>query len=488
MVIISIAFAVVESKKALTIASEHKVDEITEIARNIVDGYKQRADSGEFTVNEAKELALKDLAKFRYQGKSNYLWVNNYDNTFLVHPMKPRGFDSSTISDVNGKKFFLELTNMVKEGKTGYIRYVWPKAGDTTKQPFPKISTAKSYPEWQWVLATGVYVDEIDTLVVNNFFRMISINLIILLILTGIIYLTFIKKLVGSMNNLSIDIRKSSNHVSAASVRLESTSNKLAEGSVEQAASIQETSSTLEETSSMVQKNNMNTEQAAILARLSKECAYKSNLEMGEMMGAMTNIKNSSNEISKIIKVIDGIAFQTNLLALNAAVEAARAGDAGKGFAVVAEEVRNLAQRSAQAAKETTELIEVNLDLSEDGVNIAKNVSASIIEIDTQTKKVSELLDEIAVATNEQSLGVEQIFNAITQMELVIQSNAQTAEESASSAEDLLAQTIQMNDIVNKLTELVNGCAKSDSYNDYQKTPALSEQNHKLLSSNKDSW
>jgi len=483
----SISLAVFEIKTSLIVAAEHKIDEITELAYNVVDGYKKRADSGEFTVNQAKELALKDLAQFRYQG-FNYVWVNGYDNKFLEHPTKGRGVDSSAIADVNGKKFFFDLTNMVKDGKTGYVNYKWTKPGDTSKKQYPKISTAKSYPEWKWVIATGVYVDEIDNLVAATFWKIFVVNLLALAIIIGIIYQTFIKKLVKSMNNISLDLKSSSYQVSEASGHLEDSSQKLAEGAVEQAAAIQETSATLEETSSMVERNNQNTNQAALLARQSKEYAYKSNVEMEQMMGSMNKIKSSSQEISKIIKVIDGIAFQTNLLALNAAVEAARAGDAGKGFAVVAEEVRNLAKRSAQAAKETTELIEANLGLSEEGVSIAKNVSESITGIDSQTKKVSDLLEEIAVATKEQSQGVEQIFKAITQMEMVIQSNAMTAEDSAASAEELLAQTRAMNEIVNKLTDLVNGSSQINGGHSYQQTQSLPGSKQILLSSENDSW
>lgn len=458
MFVCSITLAVIQIKTSLTAAAQTKLDEITEIAYNVIDGYKKRADNGEFTVEEAKELALKDLARFRYQG-FNYVWVNGYDNKFLVHPTKARGVDSSTIADVNGKRFFYDLTDLAKSEKKGYINYLWTKPGDTTKKQFPKTSTAKSYPEWQWVVATGVYIDEIDNLVASTFWRIFFINLIALALIIGVIYITFIKKLVNSINTISNDLKSSSRQVSIATNHLEDTSQKLAEGSVEQAAAIQETSSTLEETSSMVQRNNENTAQAAISAKQSKESAYKGNIEMKKMMSSMEKIKNSSQEISKVIKVIDEIAFQTNLLALNAAVEAARAGDSGKGFAVVAEEVRNLAKRSALAAKETTELIQTNLDLSEEGTITAKSVSNSIIEIDTQTKTVSNLLDEISVATNEQSLGIEQIFKAIKQMELVIQANAHTAEGSATAADQLLSQTLMMNEIVNKLTELVNGSA-----------------------------
>jgi len=178
---------------------------------------------------------------------------------------------------------------------------------------------------------------------------------------------------------------------------------------------------------------------------------------MHRMMAAMEDLKKSSSEISKIIKVIDEIAFQTNILSLNAAVEAARAGDAGKGFAVVAEEVRNLAQRSAQAAKETTTIIEKNITMPEHGVQLASSVQDSINEIDDQSKKVSELLDEISVATNEQAQGISQINQAVSQMEIVISANAQTAEESSAASKALHGQTTNLRGIIEKLDKFVEG-------------------------------
>lgn len=253
------------------------------------------------------------------------------------------------------------------------------------------------------------------------------------------------------------ELTTGSSEVSAASSQVEAASQSLAEGTQEQAASIQETSSTLEETSSMVQQNNENTKQAVVLAKNAKEYAQKSNKEMATMMVSMGDLKQSSNEIAKIIKVIDEIAFQTNLLSLNAAVEAARAGDAGKGFAVVAEEVRSLAQRSAQAAKDTASIIEKNISLSESSVVIAKNVNESLAQIDDEARKVSELLEEISTATDEQARGINEINKAIQQMEQVMQSNSATADESAAASHELSSQAANVNDIVHSLIRLVEG-------------------------------
>lgn len=267
------------------------------------------------------------------------------------------------------------------------------------------------------------------------------------------------KPIKQAIDGLNIGVEE----VSSAATQVAAASQQLAEGTSEQAASVQETSSTLEETSSMVHQNRENTQQAAVLAKQAKQFAEKSNSEMINMSNSMNELKNSSNEIAKIIKVIDEIAFQTNILSLNAAVEAARAGDAGKGFAVVAEEVRNLAQRSAQAAKDTALIIESNINLSDSSVLIAKTVGESVEAIGEQANKVSDLLDEISVATDEQAQGVEQINKAVAQMEIVLSANAQTAEESASASCALSEQSINVKDIVNSLIVLVDGVEASQN-------------------------
>ncbi len=213
----------------------------------------------------------------------------------------------------------------------------------------------------------------------------------------------------------------------AAAGEIASTSQSLAQGSSEQAASLEETSASLEEMSSMTRKNADTARQATDLASQTRSAADSGNAAMSRMVSAIDQIQKSATATAKIIKVIDEIAFQTNLLALNAAVEAARAGEAGKGFAVVAEEVRNLALRSAEAARNTTSLIEESVNNARNGVTISGEVAKFLGEITAATNKVNALIAEIAAAGNEQAHGISEVNTAVTQMETVTQSNAAAA-------------------------------------------------------------
>ncbi len=240
-----------------------------------------------------------------------------------------------------------------------------------------------------------------------------------------------------------------------ASEQLSSTSQTLANGSSEQAASLEETSASLEEITSMTKRNAESAQQAKELSGQTKAAADTGTADVQEMKRAMDAMKASSDDISKIIKTIDEIAFQTNILALNAAVEAARAGEAGAGFAVVADEVRSLAQRSAQSAKETAGKIEEAIKKSEHGVRISGKVAASLSEIADKARKVDAIVAEIAQASQEQSQGVGQVNITVSQMDKVTQANASNAEETAAAAEELTAQSHSLQDAVVKLRGLV---------------------------------
>ncbi|MGE5582514.1 MAG: methyl-accepting chemotaxis protein [Bacillota bacterium] len=283
----------------------------------------------------------------------------------------------------------------------------------------------------------------------------VIIGAIIALMLGIFISLSISRPMTAAISQLN----EGANQVASASEQLASASQQLSSGSAEQATSIEETSSILAESVSMLEQNNANTKQATQLSEHTKEAAEKGNWKMQEMMNAIGDIKKSSDQIAKVIKVIDDIAFQTNILALNAAVEAARAGEAGMGFAVVAEEVRNLAQRSAQAAKDTTAMIEANIELSGNGVLVAEKVQEALNEITVQAKKVNELMEEIAAASQEQAQGIEQVNKALAQMEAVTQQNASNAEESASASEELSAQAQNLREVVRQLSDVINGKA-----------------------------
>lgn len=297
----------------------------------------------------------------------------------------------------------------------------------------------------------------------------VTVNWVMITVLIGIAGGTFIALALGiflslsitnPMNSAVVRLGKGARQVASASVQLEATSQQLAQGSAEQASATEETCSTLQEIGSMLKQNTANTKQAALLSKEAQDSAVKGNIEMEEMLNSIQEIKKSSDKISKIIKVIDDIAFQTNILALNAAIESARAGEAGLGFAVVAEEVRSLAQRSAQAAEDTTSIIEANIELSGEGVVVAERVREALIEISDKTKKVNELMGEIDAATREHAQGVEQVYKGMSQIDTVTQQNASNAEESAAAAGELSVQADSLRKIVHELSQLVHGKAE----------------------------
>ncbi len=286
---------------------------------------------------------------------------------------------------------------------------------------------------------------------------------ILLLILAGFSLISFVvgffisQSIVNPVNKVITDLSNGSDQVETASNQLASSSLQLSQGANEQAANLEEISSSIEELSSMTMQNADNSKQANQMGNSANSAGEQSKSAVYKMNNVVQSIKQSSDETAQIIKTIDEIAMQTNLLALNAAVEAARAGDAGRGFAVVAEEVRNLAQRSAEAAKNTAELIEGMQKTSENGVTASAEVETSIVEITETINKMTTLLGEVSAASAEQSKGLNQISSAINQLNNVTQQNAANSQESASSSEMLSVQAQGLNDSVYTLKSIVGG-------------------------------
>jgi methyl-accepting chemotaxis protein/methyl-accepting chemotaxis protein-1 (serine sensor receptor) len=250
------------------------------------------------------------------------------------------------------------------------------------------------------------------------------------------------------------DLYQGADQVAAAADQVAAASQSLAQGSSEQAASLQETSASSEEINAMARRNSENSRGAACLMTQSQQKVVAANRSLEQMVVAMGQIKTSSDKISKIIKVIDEIAFQTNILALNAAVEA------GLGFAVVADEVRSLAQRCAGAARDTAVLIEESIGKSVEGTTIVAEVAKAIRAITDETAKTKTLVDEVSLGSQEQARGSEEVAKAIMQMEQVTQSTAASAEETASVSEELTAQSHSLKETVHQLSALIGGAVR----------------------------
>jgi methyl-accepting chemotaxis protein len=288
-------------------------------------------------------------------------------------------------------------------------------------------------------------------------FSFLCIGMIVLSLGMGGVIFFLVNSITSGLRELAVNLASASEQVTSAAGQISGSSQGLAQGASEQAASLEETSASTEEMSSMTRRNAENSDSAALLVGESGRRVEEANRNLTQLVTAMGEINTSSEKISKIIKVIDEIAFQTNILALNAAVEAARAGEAGLGFAVVADEVRNLAQRCAQAAKDTAGLIEESIIKTTDGGNRLKQMETSIVGITTDSTKIKTLVDEVNLGSQEQSRGIEQIARAIVEMEKVTQRTAANAEESASAGEELNSQASQLLSLVHNLRDLVGG-------------------------------
>ncbi len=300
-----------------------------------------------------------------------------------------------------------------------------------------------------------------DFMAIPNYIRraiFIVGGIFLLVAIVGILW--FARSIAKPIQRIISGLNEGADHVASAANEVASASQSLASGASEQAAAIEETSASLEEMNSMIQQNAANVDQTDALMREANKTVTEASDAMQRLTESMADISTASQQTSKVIKTIDEIAFQTNLLALNAAVEAARAGEAGAGFAVVAEEVRNLAIRSANAAKTTAELIEGTVKKVHAGSELVGIASSSFVQVAGTASKVGGLVAEIAAASKEQATGIKHISIAIAEMDKVTQQNAATAEESAAAAQDMNAQAAQMSSIVDELITVVSGDTK----------------------------
>ena len=438
----------------------------------------------------------------KFKAKFDKLWAKNIrrfgdlsDNAVLLSPEQAEAFAAFS----NAREEFSPLPPKmfdIRGGKEWNLANLWlgTKAAPTADAIMKQLESMVANQQ-QLMAADASTAKDLSAFLATLEWILLAAGVCISVVVAFFI----IRSITGPLKRVILGLSNTSTQLDSASKEISASSQSLAEGSSEQASSLEETSASMEEISTMTKLNSDNAQEAAGLAQKCSDSADQGNIAVREMCDSvdkmnstsmeivdsmsdsMDDINKSSNEIAEITKVIDGIAFQTNLLALNAAVEAARAGEHGKGFAVVAEEVRNLAQRSASAAKDTATLITSCVDKAGKGTELANrskeamqsivddvkkstdNTSTSLQEIVGNVDKVTTLTKEIATASVEQSAGIEQVGAAVQQMDEITQRTAANAEEAASAAEELSAQAESMKDQIAILSAQVGGSADGES-------------------------
>ena len=417
-----------------------------------------------------------------YEDKSGYFFSYTMDGVRVnVPPNKSKnGENFINLEDKNGVKLVQELIREAQQGG-GFVVYYFEKPGQGLQ---PKLAYSQQIPGTDVLIGAGVYIDNVEAEKAALFSALKEAKKKFTVIQT-IIYSVIFIGTVGFGWLVSRDTSKTisqavkeigfgTEQILNTSSQVASASQSLAESCSEQAASQEESSSSLTEILSLTRKNTDHSQQANRLSSDAEKAVDEGSQAIHKMNEAIQKIRSSSDETSRIIKVIDEIAFQTNLLALNAAVEAARAGEAGKGFAVVAEEVRNLAIRSADAARNTSSLIEDAVKNANEGVKITDEVNNALGRITDSISKTSQIAAEIARASSEQTDGLEQVAASVNEIDKATQQNAAVAEESASASEELKCQTEKLSQVMLSLKKLVGDKALKEKNSSPQKATALS--------------
>ncbi|WP_081087292.1 methyl-accepting chemotaxis protein [Burkholderia pseudomultivorans] len=461
----------------------------TQIALATIEFYAKRADAGELSAEQAQKQAMDVIRGLRYgEAGSGYFSIVNSKGVVLMYPFDA-SIQNKPLSELNPKAAAIVQQQIELAARTGsgFQRFDYPKETSGVTTDAPRIAYVDMYRPWDWVINTSLFVDDIDSAFQANLLQSLGILALIALVLSGIVValnrgiartiggepgdaveiagriaandftaaiatapddrgslLYSMKRMQANLSGAINGIKASADSIASAAAQISAGDLDLSRRTEMQAASLQETAASMAELSSRVGQNTDNVRQASQVAVQAVQSAERCNGVVSQVVEAMGSIDASSGRIAEIVGIIESIAFQTNILALNAAVEAARAGEQGRGFAVVASEVRSLAQRSSSASKEIRDLIHESVGRVRGGVALVNAAGTSMAEIVQAISRVTALMEEIAAASVEQGHGIDQVNQAVSEMDRATQHNAAYVEEVAAAAQSLDDQSKQL--------------------------------------------
>lgn len=484
------AYSAIDAHSRLLDERLAALDNILDVAANVADTYKEKVGKGEMSDEDAKKAVLAQWNLLRF-GKTGYVYAATLDQRSLLNPGRPElvGKDASGMTDARGNHPYVDLSRLASTKGRGYIS-AWskkPGMNDTTE----KISAVRAIPAWDWFVAAGLYVDDVD-----DAFRSILIGHLVFVLVAGLastaLMVLIIRNIQRSLGgepvyaaevasriadgdlSVQVQLRPGDNSsmlfamarmresladvihrildaaesISAGASQIAAGNSDLSGRTEQASASLERTASSMSELTSAVEQTAGHANEANRLASDASQLAKDGHAAVDQVVGAMGGIEEASTKIGDILSVIEAISFQTNILSLNAAVEAARAGEQGRGFAVVASEVRALAQRSATAAKEIKALIDTAVQRVQTGSSHVARAGRTMTDIVSGVSRVTSIMGDIAAASTEQSCGIAEVNQSVAQMDSATQQNAALVEQAAAAAAALNEQAQRLRETV----------------------------------------
>ncbi|REC93551.1 methyl-accepting chemotaxis protein [Kushneria indalinina] len=468
-----------QSRGVMYTEREARLTSAVDMAESLVQHYQARVERGELTDSAARQQAFDELRSLRFDGGDNYVYVVNGNLQIMAHPKRPYGQDVSGVTDPAGRLLFQDLVTEGRANGQGFTEYRSNFARGSEAQPRVRAFVSQ-YQPWDIYLASGVFMGDVNATVLENLMESALVVLIAGALLTAMFWWGMQRVLrrlggepayaagvvrqiadgdltapvslrEGDRTSLLANIRSMRDALADSVRAIQTTTQSVDQGASEiasgnqelssrteqQAAALEETSSSMEQMTASVRQSAESADQARQLAQQARDTSREGQQAIDEAVQSMAAITEGSTKIADIVSLIDSIAFQTNLLALNASVEAARAGEEGRGFAVVAGEVRQLANRSASAAQDIKALIDTSGQQVGEGAQRVQAASERMGDVDARIQRMNDLLGEIAAGAREQSSGIEQINQAVSQMDQSTQHNAALVEQTAAAAGEL---------------------------------------------------